>query len=432
MLSFTEYLTETQGLIGRKPGEPFIDKDGKILLFQTVKFFDNPKDAGNISDATAVNKPMSNLTGVAVASFKAESGKIVRFIKYIKPKTTKWDNSTPNYFEFKSKAAIKEKSGLKPTDFLKKEKMTNLSMKDILDQVGKAFGEVSPLYTATKQAIAGRPISVVIGDLSENGITNYFAEILHPIALMTGQYEGNAKDGIVAITGTDDISKFKINFPQGSSQGLYDSYLTSGDLRINISSKYGSASKAAKASVTNLYNIYKAYKDKEMFEEFGTAIELARIIAESGAETAPLEIASLLAKKGFLKFTEEDKQLVEDLKTNPNVKLTKNIIKLRDNINAYKPSSPFTHVIAGIAKSVSAVINQSQDIQFSRFACLLLNGTVIQMYTRTKKPMNGIIEFNKFKAQWPDDSVTNVLLESTTRYKTDRIDGKFGYEVRSK
>ena len=54
------------------------------------------------------------------------------------------------------------------------------------------------------------------------------------------------------------------------------------------------------------------------------------------------------------------------------------------------------------------------------------------MYTRTKKPMNGIIEFNKFKAQWPDDSVTNVLLESTTRYKTDRIDGKFGYEVRSK
>jgi len=430
MLSFTEYLTETQGLIGRKPGEPFIDKDGKILLFQKVEFFDNPKDAGNISDATAVNKPMSNLTGVGVASFKAESGKIVRFIKYIKPKTTKWDNSTPNYFEFKSKASVKEKSGLKPTDFL--TKMENLSMNDILQQVGAAFGKDTPLYTATKQAIAGKPISVVIGDLSETGITNYFAEILQPIALIKGHYDGNAKDGITAITGTDDISKFKINFPRGSAQGLYDSYLTSGDSRINISSKYGSASKGAKASVTNLYNIYKAYKDKEMFEEFGTAIELARIIAESDAETAPLEIASLLAKNKLLDFTETDRKLVEKLKQDPNLKLTENIIKLRDNINAYKPSSPFTHVIAGIAKSVSAVINKSQDIQFSRFACLLLNGTVIQMYTITKKPMNGIIEFNKFKAQWPDDSVTTVLLESTTRYKTDRIDGKFGYEVRSK
>jgi hypothetical protein len=302
-------------------------------------------------------------------------------------------------------------------------------MNDILQQVGVAFGKDSPLYTATKQAIAGKSISIVIGDLSEPGITNYFAEILQPIALMKGYYDGNAKDGIKAISGTDDISKFKINFPQGSSQGLYDSYLTSGDSRINISSKYGSASQGAKASVTNLYNIYKAYKNKEMFEEFGTAIEVARIIAEEKATSAPLSIAVLLKL-----ISAEEKKLVLDLNLNNQIdqKLTPNLIKLRDAINVYKPSSQFTHVIAGIAKSVSAVINQSQVIQFSRFACLLLNGTIIQMYTRTNKPKNGIIKINKFKAQWPDDSVATVLLESTTRYKTDRIDGKFGYVVRSK
>ena len=81
MLSFTEYLIETQGLIGRKPGELFIDKDGKSLKFQKVEFFDNPKDAGKISNATAVNKPMSHLTGLGVVSFKTESGQIVSLFK---------------------------------------------------------------------------------------------------------------------------------------------------------------------------------------------------------------------------------------------------------------------------------------------------------------------------------------------------------------
>ena len=440
MLSFTEYLTETQGLIGRKPGEPFIDKDGKILLFQTVKFFDNPKDAGNISDATAVNKPMSNLTGVAVASFKAESGKIVRFIKYIKPKTTKWDNSTPNYFEFKSKAAIKEKSGLKPTDFLKKEKMTNLSMKDILDQVGKAFGEVSPLYTATKQAIAGEPISVVIGNLSETAITNYFAEILQPIALIKGNYGGNAKEGIKAITGTEDSSNFLINFPEGVTQGLYDSYLTSGVSQINISSKFGSAAKSAAASVTNLYTLYKNFKDKDIFKDFKLAIDISRIIAESGAETAPLELALLLdnvSSSSFV-FTKDEYKLLLDLQKNPNLKLTTNLIKLRDTIKPVSGKTPpvFNHVLAGIAKSVCEYINKDvQVIKFSRFASILLNGNTIQVYTRASKATKAgvdVLVFDEFHTVWPSDAVTNVFIESATRYKTDRVDGKLGYVIKSK
>jgi hypothetical protein len=433
MLSFTEYLIESQGLTGRKTGETFVDKDGKSLIFQKVEFFDTLKDAGNISDATPVNKPLSNLTGVGVVSFKAESGKIVKFIKYIKPKTTKWDNSNPNYFNYKSKATAKEQSGLKPSDFL--TKMDNLSMKDILDQVGKAFGKVSPLYTATKQAIAGDPISIVIGDLSESGITNYFAEILQPIALINDYYTGNAKDGIKVMTGTDDLTKFKINFPKGVTQGLYDSYLTSSDSQINISSKYGSTSLSAKASVTNLYKIYKEYKDKEIFSEFETAIEIIRIIAEVDAETAPLELAVLLDRKtSNFNFSNTEKNNVMKLKTDPSVKLTQNIIKLRDTIKPGSGKTPpaFNHVLAGIAKSVCEYINVSaQDLQFSRFASLLLNGTVIQVFTKVQV-VNGVIKFNKFDTKWPDDAVTKVMLESATRYKTDRVDGKIGYVVKSK
>ena len=441
MLSFIEYLTESQGLTGRKTGETFVDKDGKSLIFQKVEFFDTLKDAGNISDATAVNKPLSNLTGVGVVSFKGQSNKIVRFIKYIKPKTTKWDNSNPNYFNYKSKATDKEKSGLKPSEFLNNSKMENLSMEDILEQVGKAFGKVSPLYTATKQAIAGDyPISVVIGDLSETAITNYFAEILQPIALIKGgkSYGGNAKDGIKAITGTDDISNFSINFPKGVTQGLYDSYLTSGVSQINISSKFGSAAKSAAASVTNLYTLYKNFKDKDIFKDFKLAIEISRIIAESGAETAPLEIAILLAKKDSFEFTETEKELVEKLKGNPNLKLTTNLIKLRDTIKPGSGKTPpvFYHVLAGIAKSVCEYINKdNQVIKFSRFASILLNGNTIQIYTQARNETKAgvdVIVFEKFNTVWPSDAVTNVFIESATRYKTDRVDGKIGYVIKSK
>jgi hypothetical protein len=431
MLRFTDFITEAQGLTGRKPGETFTDKDGKILIFQKVEFFDNPEDAGDVTDATPVNKPLSNLTGLGVVEFKNESGDTVRFVKYIKPGTTKWDNSNPNYFEYKSKATAKEQSGLKPSDFLKK--MEGLTFDGILNQVGSAFGKESGLYIATKQAIESEnksnyPIQIPIGNLSETGITNYFAEILQPIALINGDYTGNALDGIKALVNTDDISDFKINFPKGVTQGLYDSYLTSGDSQINISSKFGSASQSAKASVTNLYKIYKAYKDKDMFEEFEDAVEIARIITEVDAEQSPIDLALLLGL-----VTQKEKKILTDLRTNPSIKLNPNIIKLRDTIKPGlgKTPPPFYHVLAGIAKSVATAINESDDIQFSRFASLLLNGTVIQVYTKAKT-RNGMVVFDKFDTKWPDDAVTNVLIESGTRYKTDRVDGKFGYIVKSK
>jgi hypothetical protein len=432
MLRFTDFLiTESQGLTGRRPGETFTDKDGKILIFQKVEFFNNLEDVGDVSDATPVNKPLSNLKGLGVVEFKNESGDIIRFIKYIKPGTTKWDNSNPNYFEFKSKATAKEKSGLKPSDFL--TKMEGLTVDDILNQVGSAFGEESDLYNATQQAVESKyPIQIPIGNLSETGITNYFAEILQPIALINGDYSGNALDGIKALANTDDLSDFTINFPKGVTQGLYDSYLTSGDSQINISSKFGSASQSAKASVTNLYKIYKAYKDKDIFDEFEDAVEIARIIAEVDAEQSPLELAVLLNKLNpSFKFSEKEKNIVMKLKEDSTITLTKNITTLRDSIKPGfgKTPPPFYHVLAGIAKSVATFINESEDIQFSRFASLLLNGTVIQVYTKTKT-RNGQVIFDKFNTKWPDDAVTNVSIESATRYKTDRVDGKFGFIVK--
>lgn len=429
MLTFKNFLSEGEGLTNRRPGETFVDKDNSPITFVSVEFFPTKDDfEGDIDSVIFVNKPLSNLISLGVATFKNSDGDDLLFGKWVKPGTKAWQNSNPGFFEYKSKATAKEESGLKPTDFL--TRMENLTPNDILKQVEMAFGKDSPLYLATQETIKeGYPKTPInLGEMSETGVTNYFAEILQPIALMSGNYTGNASDGLEVLAGDSDLTGFKINFPTGVTQGLYDSYLTSGDIQVNISSKFGSAAQSAKASVTNLYKIYKDYKDKDMFDEYEKEIEIMRIIAEENQEMAPVLIGVHL---GLLK--DSDKKIIQNLKKDPNTKLNSKIIGMRDSIKpgAGKEPDPYYHVIAGVAKSVCVYINETEDIQFSRVSSMLLNGTVIQVYTKAKAK-SGVVNFSMFDTKWPDDAVTNVLIESGTRYKTNRVDGKLGYVIKSK
>jgi hypothetical protein len=430
MKTFKLFLTEGEGLTNRRPGETFTDEKGQTLTFQRVEFFKTKEDfTGDFKKIIFVNKPLSNLTSLGIVVFKNESGEEVIFGKYLKPGTKSWENNNPGFFKYKSKATAKEESGLKPTDIFKSSSMENLTPEDILDKVTETFGEESPLVLAVQETIdKGFPQTpIVLGDMSETGVTNYFAEILQPIAIMKGIYTGNAGDGISVLAGTDDLSGFKINFPKGQTQGLYDSYLTSGGAQLNISSKFGSASQSAKASVSNLYKIYRDYKDKEYFEEYSDEIEVMRIVAQVSNELAPIEIAKLFS---LLKKTDVD--ILKKLKTDPTVKLSKTITQMRDSIapGAGKQPDPYYHVIAGIAKTVCKYVNE--NTRFSEAASLLLNGTVIQVYTKvTTKP--GVVTFKQFDTKWPDSAVTNVLIESGTRYKTNhKPDGALGYIVKSK
>lgn len=433
MKSFKQFILEGEGLTNRRPGEKFVDKDNLPLEFVEIQFYDTEEDwDGDISSVTFVNKKLSNLTSLGIVTFKNDTGDEILFGKWVKPGTKKWDNSNPGFFEYKSKATAKEQSGLKPTDLF--DKLENLTADDILKglETGKAnLGKNHPLYIAVKETIdEGYPQTpIAIGDMSETGITNYFAEILQPIALISGKYTGNAAEGLEVLVGTKNLSKYKINFPSGVTQGLYDSYLTSGDKRVNISSKFGSASQSAKASVTNLYKIYKDYKDKDAFSEFEKEIEIMRIVTEENQEMAPVLIGVHL---GLLNNT--DKKIIEKLKKDPQTKINNKIIEMRDSIKPGlgKTPDPYYHVIAGVAKSVCAYINETEDIQFSRVASMLLNGTVIQVYTKVKTKPGFVTFSHEFDTKWPDDAVTNVLIESGTRYKTNRVDGKLGYAVKSK
>lgn len=428
MLTFKQFLEEqdlTEATFGEDKWIKYFAGKGDVAttIVHTTKYYDKKgKLLGNLEKGTPVTYTDKRKSyDDPKASFKTqhevqlEDGKKV-YVSFA-------DIGKPG-----SKSAAKELSGLKPADFLKD--FTNLTPQGIVSQTEQAFGKDSPLVKAVKETIKSgyptTPISLSTTGLNDKAVTNYFAEVLQPIAIINGNFDGNADDGMKAIAGVESPKGYTINFSTSTTTGLYDSFLKKGDSQINISSKFGSASTGAAASVTNLYAIYDGYKDKKIFREFKDEIEIVRIVAQENNYLAPLSLAE---KFGLINSTE--KAAVLKLKDNQEAKITKNLTKLRDAITPGKDKTPipYYHVTAGIAKSVSAYINA--NTQFSRFASLLLNGTVIQVYT--KATVRGdLLGFSKFDTKWPDDSVSQVLIESGTRYKTDSIDGKMGFIIKSK
>ena len=325
-----------------------------------------------------------------------------------------------------SKSTEKEQAGLKPSDIL--ENFTNLTPQSILTQVQKKFGKDSVLSKATEETIKfGYPKTpIVLGGMSEAALTNYFCEVLHPIAIINGNVTGNAVAGINVIAGTESAKGFLINFSTGVITGLYDSYLAQGDSRINLSSKFGSAETSAKASVTNLLTLHQNIKKPKIFNEYKIELGILKTIQNETAESAPLKLAV-----NFNIITVKDMSIILKLKDAPDTKLTKTLISMRDSMVPGKDNTPIQYywVIAGVAKAVCNYINT--NTKFSKFASLLLNGSVIQVYTKVAS-RNNTLTFKPFDTKWPDDAVTNVMIESGTRYKTNRIDGKMGFVVKSK
>ena len=419
MLSFKQFLTEaTEG--EDKWVKYFKSKDGvQTTIKGSPKYFDaQGKLLGTLEPGTAVtyvDNRKSWLKGLYLNSHevKLDDGKqvYVAFNNINKPG---------------SKATEKELSGLKPSDFL--EKFTNLTPQTILAQVQKKFGKDSVLSTATQETIKfGYPKTpIVLDGLSEAALTNYFCEVLHPIAIINGTVTGNADAGINAIAGTESAKGFLINFSTGVTTGLYDSYLTQGNSRINLSSKFGSATQSAKASVTNLFALYQNIKNPEIINEYKIELGILETIQTETADSAPLKLAV-----NFKIITAEDMSIILKLKDNPETKLTKTLISMRDSMVPGKDSTPVQYywVIAAVAKAVCNYINTKT--KFSTFASLLLNGSIIQVYTKVVS-RNNTLTFKPFDTKWPDDAVTNVMIESGTRYKTNRIDGKMGFVVKSK
>lgn len=460
MRNLINILTESRGLGARRNGEEFVstaNPDDKILV-DRVEFFpqdatEYPSYADMVLELETIVKGIPNALVDLIGAFKQSDrafgiaiftrptgGQRLAFVKPYKsikpdPSQNNWDNQTgiPGY-RFNSKSAAKTQAGMTPQDILTNQ--SNLTKEDVVEQISAKFGISSPFTQIAQAVAAGQPLPIVIPaqqGLSFTAFRDYFCELLHPIALQTGQYTGNAGAAANQFLGSGGFADCSINFGNDKTEGLSDSILISPDgLKIKVSSK---GAKGATASAKNLIDAAEelALTNPALLRKHSEVIDLIREIVKNGQSGAPLvlgvqyKIISQSDVADILEFKTLPLQSFDDglhflspkLKKLYNERQTDN----PDRVNVY------FHCIAAVAHKVADHINKNTN--FSEAASEILNnGALIQVYTKASETTEKWT-LQSFNTVWPSKTITGVKLSAGKTYYSTGIKGNFTFKLLS-
>ena len=329
--------------------------------------------------------------------------------------------------------AKKEAAGYKPTDVL--SKLDNLSPADILQGIQARFGVESDEARATEAFMKSRSgtMRLPLGNMNFDAFTNYFCEMLQPMALVMGKTTvGEADKAEKDWLSQGGYTTCKISFGASKTGGLTDSTLTNpAGQTLGISTK---AEKGAKASAKNLTDKIDEMKSdpngQKILNKYGKDIELIRMVT-SGSTPGVLETA-VFAK---IITPEEAQQIMAIRKLPPGSDiigrklLSKNLEKKYAGRKARDPAAviPFFHIRAVLAKEVADWVNNNSN--FGRVAAEILNwGSFIQMETYAKQGDNEII-LEPFEVIYPSVAVTNVELSADKTFYSTGSKGNFVFKI---
>ena len=445
MSEFTR-LFESVGLANRKTGQIFQNPAGDELIFQSLEFY---PDLGGAESAEELNQfiedqetilgqpiQWTNIAtprslGVGIAEFKDNTGNSVYFGRYFQSINRNkienyWPNSSiPGGYVYQGSAAKKVVSGLMPQDVLKK--FNSLYPEDILNDVVEKFGDQSPLTNLTRDVVNGKqfPITFSSEGIDFAGFRDYFCEILQPIAMIRGQFTGNAGDAAKKFMGSMGFDDCVIDFSTGKSTGLYDSLLTnSKGKQIKVSTKGGAG---AKASVKNLVDTVEELKksgDSRLLKTYADTVKLIEKIQQAGQAGAPLELAL-----EFDLLNAKEVAQIKSLKDNPDVTLTPKLREMYDSRGSRDPENdiPYYRMIAAVAHRVADLVNEQTD--FSTAATdILNNGALVQVYTKASQG-NGTITLQGFETVYPSDQIKGIYMSAQKTYYNTGIKGNFTFSI---
>lgn len=278
LLDKFDILTESTGIANRKPGDVFADGEGNEIRFQSVQFY--PEGGGKYSSSEETQQAINQVTqqigakpietnwfrkqtrSFGVAQFQDDNGRPLFFIRYFDkelspdPRGNYWDNQTGlGSYRYKGKAAVKTQSNATPQDILSQP--DNLSAADIVQQIEQRFPGSSLVTVAQHLASGGElPFSFLRpAEMDISAFQDYFCELLQPIALQTGQFEGEAAAAGAVFLGEGGFADTVISFSNSKTEGLSDSIMTSPDGRsIKVSSKGGTGAAASAVNILNAYD----------------------------------------------------------------------------------------------------------------------------------------------------------------------------------
>jgi hypothetical protein len=436
---------ESVGLANRKPGQIFRNTAGDELIFQRLDFYPNSGQADSFQEIEQFlqdqetmlgqkirmsNLPNPRMLGVGIAEFQDAQGRPVYFGRYfqqISPARSQnnWPNKEiPGGYLYQGTAARKTASGLMPQDVL--TRMNSLSPDDILDQVIDKFGEDSALTEVTRKLVNGSPLPIRFDGtgIEFTAFRDYFCEILQPIAMIRGQFKGNAGSAAEKFLGGSGFEDCVIDFSSGKSTGLYDSLLTDSNGRqIKISTKGGSG---AKASVKNLLDVVNEVEktNKKLLSRYKKTVELVKKIQEAGQADSPVVLAL-----EFDLINAREAKVIREMRTNSDVKLTPKLQALYNSKPGRDPSKevPFFRMLAALAVEVSDLVNENTDFPTDA-RDILKNGALVQVYTTVTRDGSDYI-LDVFDTKYPNEDIRGVYLDPQKVYYNTGIKGNFTFKI---
>jgi hypothetical protein len=462
MRELINVLTESRGLGARKTGEEFVsttNPDEKIYVNSVVFYpvgeseYPSYEEMVKELEAEVRNIPNAHVDLVSefkksdrafgVAIFDKEDGSRLAFVKPFKqvtldPTQNNWSNQTgiPGY-RYNSKAAAKTQAGATPQDIL--TEMNGLTASDVVSQIAAKFGDDHPLTNFAHTIATSNRAEVItippISDIGFKAFTDYFCELMHPIALQNGLYTGDADQAAQKFLGANGFAGTVINFGADKTEGLSDSILIAADGRtIKVSSKAG---KGAEASAKNLIDVVNevSQNDPELAHKHADVIEIVNTIVENGQARAPLMLGVR-----FDIITEADAEAITVLRKSAPVplaavsgmKFSKKLKDLMLSRNTDNPDSVnlFFHGVAAVAHKVAQYVNQHTN--FSAAASEILNnGSLVQVYTKAAETKEGWV-IKPFYAVWPGKTVDGVKFSASKTYYSTGIKGNFTFLINKK
>lgn len=442
-------VTESTGLANRKPGALFVNPEGDQLIFQNLDFYPKAGAFGSTQEMTAAidqltqqlprpiewTNPIGKNLGFGIATFSDVQGNnyyLGRYFQKINP--NKLENNFPNAlpagFKLQTKAAQKEASGYKPTEVL--TQLENLTPDAIFEQVVARFGPGSDEVVAMQAFMDGPGrTNFPLGNMNFTAFTNYFCEILQPMALVMGKrIKGNAQDAQRKFLGGSSYSDCVITYNSGKNDGLFDSSVTAPNGQsIGISTK---AKNGAKASARNLADKVEEMSNdadgQKILAKFRTEVGVLNDIVSGGYINGPLG----LAVKYKIISPEEADQVRGLRGLSPREvqgRLTARLQKMYDGRSTTDASKmiPFFHMLAAVAFEVADHVNDNTN--FGPAAAAILNyGAFMQCYTNANQRGSNI-ELDEFQFQYPSEAVTGVLLSADKTYYSTGNKGNFTFKI---
>ena len=457
-------ITEGVGLANRHPGDLFKNPEGDTIAFQSLDFFPESGSYKDLTDAeNAVDKVTKKLgiapeqiqwtnqppkgiqlggggyAGFGIATFVDQATSqpyyLGRWFKNINPNRA-LNNFAHEYipggFKFASKVGAKENTGYKPSEVL--TQFQDNTPETIMNQIVAKFGEKSDevVAAATFMQASKFPVTFPKGSINFTAFRDYFCEMLQPCALVMGkQIKGNAQEAATIFFGPGlGYGDATISFNTSVTGGLYDSLLVSPEgKQIKLSSKGKSG---ANASVVNLLKsiqeLQVAPKGKKLLEKHKDVIDILNTIDKGGHTQAPLKLA-IDAK---IIDVNDAKEILNLQGKGPKDKIKFANEKLDELYRSRKPKDwskviPLEHMLSVIAYKVADYVNKNTN--FGQAASEILNhSALVQMYTEATEAAD-TITITSFRAVYPSDTVSGVLLDASKAYMSTQGKGNFTFKI---